>query len=43
LLRRDAMDWDRTGRASLAARATAAVSLTAIAAAIVAGRLIAYF
>lgn len=42
-LRREALAWDGAGRASVAARIEAAVSLAAIAFAIVAGRLIAYF
>lgn len=42
-LRREAASWDRAGRASVAARIEAAVSLAAIVSAIVAGRLIAYF
>jgi hypothetical protein len=42
-LHRDAADWDSAGRVAYPIRAIAAVSLTAIAAAIVAGRLIAYF
>jgi hypothetical protein len=42
-LRREAMAWDEAGRASVAARIEAAVSLAAVASAIIAGRLIAYF
>lgn len=42
-LNRAALVWDGEGRASLSARTTAAVSLAAMASAIVAGRLIAYF
>jgi hypothetical protein len=42
-LNRDAASWDTAGRAGHATRAVATVSLAAIAAAIVAGRLIAYF
>jgi hypothetical protein len=42
-LHRDAADWDTTGRAGQPTRVVATVSITAIAAAIVAGRLIAYF
>jgi hypothetical protein len=42
-LRREALAWDQVGRASVAARIEATVSLAAIASAIVAGRLIAYF
>jgi hypothetical protein len=42
-LRREALVWDQAGRASVAARIEATVSLAAIASAIVAGRLIAYF
>jgi hypothetical protein len=42
-LHRDAADWDRSGKAGHSTRAIAAVSLIAIVAAIVAGRLIAYF
>lgn len=42
-LNRDAAGWDRAGHVGHSTRAFAAVSLTAIAAAIIAGRLIAYF
>ena len=42
-LHRGAADWDSTGQAGHSTRAVATVSLIAIAAAIVAGRLIAYF
>ncbi len=42
-LQRDAADWDSAGQVRNSTRAIAAVSLAAIAAAIVAGRLIAYF
>jgi hypothetical protein len=42
-LRRDAAGWDSAGRAGHSTRVIATASLTAIAAAIVAGRLIAYF
>ena len=42
-LNREAADWDTAGQADHSTRAVATVSLTAIAAAIVAGRLIAYF
>jgi hypothetical protein len=42
-LKRNAATWDASGHASRGARATAALCLAAIASAIVAGRLIAYF
>ena len=42
-LNREAADWDTAGQADHSTRAVATVSLTAITAAIVAGRLIAYF
>jgi hypothetical protein len=42
-LHRDAASWDSAGQAAHSTRAIATVSLTAIVAAIVAGRLIAYF
>jgi hypothetical protein len=42
-LNREAADWDTAGQAGHSTRAVATVSLAAIAAAIVAGRLIAYF
>ncbi|HEX9852879.1 MAG TPA: hypothetical protein VGA68_07675 [Woeseiaceae bacterium] len=42
-LNRDAADWDHRGQAPRLARAIATVSLLALAAAIIAGRLIAYY